>query len=211
MRLRASFLFLFGCLIQAHAQANQYEVEPNNSLQVANAIRRNTNVNGQLYAALDSDFYRFKPGGVNAINVFFRCTVPLVSGNYNLYSIALYNEYGNLQSRYSISNQQCVNRNFRTRLYMPNLSGTYYLSVSVTPTNLGAMTNPSDELLTDYNYILRLGSPITKGAPPAGPCPIGQQLVKIPIPFDPTNRAQVEQYCPNKIPEYCHPYKLECQ
>lgn len=211
MRSWPIYFLLIACVSQGLARANQYEVEPNNALQAATPIRRSTNVNGQLYAAMDGDFFSFKPGNVTSQNVFFRCTFPKVTGIYNLYSIAFYNEYGNLQSRYSISNQLCVGGNFKTRLYTPNRGATYYLSISITPNNLGAATYPSDELLTDYNYILRLGTPITKGFPMTGPCPMGQQLVKIPIIFDPLDPAEVRKYCPNKIPEYCHPYTLQCQ
>ena len=211
MRIWPFSFFLLAFLCQGPARANQYETEPNNAIQVANPINRNTNVNGQLYAALDADFYSFKSGGSKSINVFLRCTFPKVVGIYNLYSIAFYNELGNLQSRYSISNEQCVGSNFKARLNTPNSSATYYLSITVTPSNLGASTFPSDELLTDYNYILRLGSPITKGFPIAGPCPVGQQLVKVPIPFDPTDRTQVDLYCHNKIVEYCHPYTYQCR
>ena len=213
MRVWLIFISLIVSLFQSPVHANQYEVEPNNSAQVANAINRNTNVNGQLYAASDADFFSFKPASGTSINVFFRCTFPKITGAYNLYSIAFYNEYGNLQSRYSISNEQCVGSNFKARLYTPNRAATYYLSVTVTPTTLGAPTTPSstEDLLTDYNYILRLGTPITKGFPLTGPCPVGQQLVKTPIPFDPKDPAQVHLYCPNKIPEYCHPYTVQCQ
>ncbi len=110
------------------SSSSTYENESNNSINLSNNMARSTFMTGQLYSAIDKDYYKINISKSGTVNVVFDTSTDSISENY--FKISIIDSSNNIQQSYLTGKDNSWSST------LP--AGTYYIAVE-------AAGNYSDE------------------------------------------------------------------